>query len=153
MSCLNHPQSSVHPERCYSLFVANKLSISLANVQNAAAAAKTKMNWNKKHKVASDFGLIRRRGLLTNLALEASRRARLYKATRFAMHFLQATSFLLLCFLFLTAQIYFYYVEGTHSYEIVTVKNQAQLLSTLDCQSEWDINVSVLCWAAINTSH
>lgn len=31
-------------QRCYSLFVANKLSISLANVQNAAAAAKTKMN-------------------------------------------------------------------------------------------------------------
>lgn len=82
---------------------------------------------------------------MTNLALEASRRARLYKATRFAMHFLQATSFLLLCFLFLTAQIYFYNVEGTHSYEIVTVKNQAQLLSTLDCQSEWDTNVSVLC--------
>lgn len=28
MSCLNHPQSFT--QRCYSLFVANKLSISLA---------------------------------------------------------------------------------------------------------------------------
>lgn len=83
---------------------------------------------------------------MTNLALEASRRARLYKATRFAMHFLQ------LLFVFYCTNLFLLrFGRGTetqtHSYEIVAVKNQAQLLSTLDCQSEIQMD---LCCAVLS---